>query len=81
VRLRLAGGVSFPFPAIINFPDLNTPAYVAYSNFPTGTAPVRVKIEADPNIVTLLPIETRLWAFITVTNNETQAISTITPQP
>ncbi|HYC60469.1 MAG TPA: hypothetical protein VEK79_12970 [Thermoanaerobaculia bacterium] len=26
-----------------------------------------------------LPIQT--WAFITVANNETQAISTITPQP
>jgi hypothetical protein len=81
VRLKLVGGVSFPFPAIIDFPDLNTPAYVAYSNFPAGIVPVRVKVEANPSFLTLLPIETRLWAFITVTNNETQAITTITPQP
>ena len=61
--------------------DVFDPAYGVFTQFPTGTAPVRVTIQTDPNIVTLLPIEVPLWAFVTVTNNETQVISTITPQP
>jgi hypothetical protein len=56
-------------------------AYAQYSDFPTGGAPVRVTIEVDPGFVSLLPVEIPVWAFITVTNNETQAIATITPQP
>jgi hypothetical protein len=40
-----------------------------------------VTVEAEPDFIPLLPIEIPLWAFITVTNNDTQAISTITPQP
>jgi len=69
VRVALTGGSLFE------------PGYGIFTDFPTGTAPVRVTIETDPDIVTLLPIEVPLWAFITVTNNETQVISTITPQP
>jgi hypothetical protein len=78
VRTQLkGGGSSFP----IGFPDLFVPAYAAFSSFPNGTAPVRVTIEADPGFLSLLPIEVPLWAFVTVTNNETQAITTITPHP
>ncbi len=81
VRVKLTGGFGdFPFPGP-GFPDFHKPAYASFSSFPTGTAPVRVTIEADPDFVTLLPIEVPLWAFITVTNNDTQAITTITPQP
>jgi hypothetical protein len=78
VRVRLTGGFSFPN---IAFPEIFSPSYAAFTTFPTGSAPVRVTIEADPDFVTLLPIEIPLWAFITVTNNDTQVISTITPQP
>lgn len=86
VRVKLAGGFSFP-TASIAFPEFFTPSYAAFSSFPTGSpigsAPVRVTVEADPGfiIISLLPFETKLWAFITVTNNDTQAITTITPQP
>jgi len=57
------------------------PAYAAFTNFPVNAGTVRVTVEVDPSIVTLLPIEVPMWAFMTVTNNETQAITTITPQP
>jgi len=80
VKLRLAGGFTFPNNNIA-FPEFHKPAYAAFSSFPTGGEPVRVTIEADPDFVSLLPIEIPLWAFITVTNNDTQAITTITPQP
>jgi hypothetical protein len=79
VRVRLTGG--FTFPGGIDLSDFFKPAYAAFSSFPTGIAPVRVTVEADPDFVSLLPIEVPLWAFITVTNNDTQVISTITPQP
>jgi hypothetical protein len=79
VRLTLTGGFSFP-----GGPDLSQffkPAYAAFTSFPTGVAPVRVTVEAEVDFIPLLPIEAPLWAFITVTNNDTQVISTITPQP
>lgn len=59
---------------------LFNPAYAIFTGFPTGTAPVRVTIEVEPDFVSLLPIEVPVWAFITVTNNDTQTITTITPQ-
>lgn len=81
VRVKLIGGFGgFPFPGP-GFPDFHKPAYAAFSSFPRGAVPVRVTVEADPGFVSLIPIEIPLWAFITVTNNDTQAITTITPQP
>ena len=38
-------------------------------------------IDAEADFQTLLPVEIPFWAFVTVTNNDTQVISTITPQP
>jgi len=81
VRVQLTGGFSFP-TANIAFPEFFTPSYAAFSSFPAGNAPVRVIVEVDPGfVIPVLPLENKLWAFITVTNNDTQAISTITPQP
>jgi hypothetical protein len=59
--------------------DVFDPAYAVFTDFPIGSAPVTVTIEAEVHFspVILSPI----WAFITVTNNETQVISTISPQP
>ena len=57
------------------------PAYAMLTDFPVDAGTVRVTIELDPDIVSLLPIEIPLWAMVTVTNNDTQAITTITPQP
>lgn len=61
--------------------DLFQPAYAIFNDFPIGDAPVRVTIDAEPDFQTVLPVETPFWAFITVTNNDTQVITTITPQP
>jgi len=46
------------------------PAYGAFSLFPAGTGTVDVVIEAAEPV----------WAFVSVTNNDTQLITTITPQ-
>jgi len=46
------------------------------------TGEERITIEAEQNLLLpIVPVEVPMWAMITVTNNETQAISTITPQP
>ena len=57
------------------------PAYAMITDFPVDAGVVNVTVELDPDIVSLLPIEIPLWAMVTVTNNDTQAITTITPQP
>lgn len=61
--------------------DIFLPAYGVFSDFPTDGFPVRVTIDVEPDIHPILPIDTPIWAFLTVTNNDTQMISTITPQP
>jgi hypothetical protein len=55
------------------------PAYGTFTDFPNGTIPVRVTIEHAPSVLPVVPPP--FWAFISVTNNETQMITTITPQP
>lgn len=70
VRVRLTGVT-----------DVLDPAYGVFTAFPKQVGAVTVRIVADPDFVSLLPIEIPLWAFISVTNNTTNAISTITPQP
>ena len=56
--------------------------YAALGDFPIGTETVRVTIEAESLLgPSIGPIEEPMWAMITVTNNDTQLISTITPQP
>ncbi|HYI10986.1 MAG TPA: IPT/TIG domain-containing protein [Thermoanaerobaculia bacterium] len=46
-----------------------------------GPFQVIVDAPVPPTIPPQPIVETPVWAFITVTNNETQVISTITPQP
>lgn len=95
--LRIYGDTSFtalvrvdggePFQVRVEKPAGATqfdPAYGAFSNFPPptpGKGWSRVTIDVMPNILTIPPIDTPIWAFITITNNETQAITTITPAP
>lgn len=50
------------------------PAYATWSNFPADVGEVKVTIRSDAS-------EKKIWAFATVTNNDTQAITTVTPQP
>ncbi|MBV8516642.1 MAG: IPT/TIG domain-containing protein [Acidobacteria bacterium] len=63
--------------------DMYEPAYAAFTNFPNdgiGATTVTVEptfIPVDPPLPgTNVPV----WAFISVTNNDTQQITTITPQ-
>ena len=60
------------------------PAYAVFTDFPTGVGPVNVTIHA-PIPLGMPPAPpppfTPIWAFVSVTNNETQMITTITPQP
>lgn len=62
-------------------PDNFHPGYVELTNFPTGAGTLRVTILPNlPPLSALIP-PPELWAFISVTNNETQHITLITPQP
>lgn len=93
LTLRIYG--QFPFTALVKVGDrepvrvplsenggLFDVPYAAFSDFPSTPFLERVTIEAEQNLILpIAPIEVPMWAMITVTNNETQAISTITPQP
>jgi hypothetical protein len=57
------------------------PVYAIFGDFPPGdTTPRRVTISLD-NGSGSPALRAPFWAFITVTNAETQMITTITPQP
>ena len=56
-------------------PDRYHPGYVELSNFPVGAGMLRVTIIPPPSVTP------HRWAFVSVTNNETQHITLITPQP
>lgn len=85
---------TFPFDAIVTVGNrapvrvrmsdstgVYDPSYAIFSDFPTDGTLVNVTIDAELDFQTLLPVDVPMWAMITVTNNETQVISTITPQP
>jgi hypothetical protein len=56
------------------------PAFASFTNFPANIGPVTVTI-GIPVPPILPPEPPRIWAFDSVTNNDTQLITTITPQP
>lgn len=61
------------------------PAYAEIGDFPSEPEPMQIVVERAPcpNISgpCLPPPDTGFWAIVSVTNNETQMITTITPQP
>jgi hypothetical protein len=61
--------------------DNHAPAYGAWANFPSGVGPITVTVTAHPPIGDPPLPGGKIWAFATVTNNDTQAITTVTPQP
>ena len=65
--------------ALTGATDLFDPAYGVFTDFPHVLGKqIPVIVEVDPSgLTTPVPI----WAFITVTNNQTQVITTITPRP
>jgi hypothetical protein len=52
-----------------------TPGVAVYSDFPQNVGPMTVTIEQND-----AELREPVWAFITVTNNETQLITTVTPR-
>lgn len=56
------------------------PATATFSTFPTGVGPATVTISIPTPPITPPPAP-RMWAFVAVTNNDTQMITTVTPQP
>lgn len=56
------------------------PAYVLFNEFPSGVGTVRVTITPLVPIVTPPALPVRFWAFVSVTNNDTQHITVISPQ-
>lgn len=73
-----------PVELVLSQPaDIFDPAYGVFTDFPVGSGPVWVRIDGPPPAAGPSPpiYFGSFWAFITVTNNETQVISTITPQP
>lgn len=54
--------------------------YGVFSDFPDNGAPTRVIIDVERDFTPGVPIPVAIWAMITVTNNDTQVITTITPQ-
>jgi hypothetical protein len=55
--------------------DVYQPAFASFSDFPVNSGTATVTIDPAPDATT--PI----WAFVSVTNNVSQLITTITPRP
>lgn len=78
VTLATPAGV----PTASGYPS--APGYVQladFGNMPELEGVERVRVEVEPVDNLLNPdAEVRIWAFVSVTNNETQHVTTITPQ-
>jgi hypothetical protein len=73
-EVRVTMGAETHLVALRGSGDSFTPAYAMFSDFPTGAGYTTVIVEpVDPS-------SAGVWGFISVTNNETQSITTITPQ-
>lgn len=57
--------------------DLNFSPGYAQLALPTGLGADRVRVE----VMEVGPTDTPIWGFVSVTNNETQDVTAITPQP
>lgn len=74
-----------PSQTVTLSPGLNEfdPAYAVFTDFASYPGDVTVVVEpVPPCVLCPLPhVRPPVWAFITVTNNETQHITTISPRP
>ena len=81
VVVEISNGITF-FPLqqfdIQPGASVREPGYADFTNFPTDAGTLRVEIRYLVSAVALPPAP-ELWAFVSVTNNETQHITTITP--
>jgi hypothetical protein len=81
--VRITIGTESRFVTLQPGRNIFEPAYAEIGDFPSGTASMEVKIEPLSPLTnpTWGGAEPPIWAFISVTNNETQHVTTITPQP
>jgi hypothetical protein len=63
--------------------DMFEPAYAEFNDFPISPIPeivsTTVQVSIPPSDPTPAGPRRRIWAFVTATNNETQQITTVTP--
>jgi hypothetical protein len=81
VSIRPATGTALNYSMDLSEPkSIFEPAFASFTNFPSNVGPVTVTIVIP--VPPILPIQPpRIWAFDSVTNNDTQLITTISPQP
>jgi IPT/TIG domain. len=91
--LRLYGG-NYPYTALVRVGDrpvvrvpmsltthLFDVVYGVFSDFPSDAGFVSITVDFEVDFDSIVAPEVEMWGMITVTNNDTQAITTITPQP
>lgn len=77
IRIRVQADTGAPFESTVTLAagtSLYEPAVATFTNFPTNAGLVTVTIRR-------LDGDAQLWAFVSTTNNDTQLITTVTPQP
>jgi hypothetical protein len=81
-RVRIQGGGidEQHFVVVQGADNLYRPAYAEFTDFPGSADPLRVTITHDPLFMTPPRPEPAFWAFVSVTNNDTQHITLISPQ-
>lgn len=82
VRIRIEGSgvLREHVIALSRSDDEFDPAYGAFTDFPKDAGAVRVTIETVAPMATPPPSPAPFWAFVSVTNNETQHVTVISPQ-
>jgi hypothetical protein len=83
VELRAAGGTLLETREVtLSTPDNSyEPAYAQVGDLPAGVGPLRVTVfPPEPDPLPGMPWQPPMWAFVSVTNNETQHITLISPQ-
>jgi hypothetical protein len=83
IRIEGSGGIMIERTIALR-PGVNIfdPAYAMFTDFPTDAGELRVTVALEPDFTLPPPPPTPqvLWAFISVTNNDTQHITVISPQ-
>jgi len=89
VIVRIEGAGGYLAEHVVTLSESQTPydpAYGVFTAFPNDIGPVRVTIDIEPPDCCIidplppLPSPPAIWGFITVTNNDTQHITVISPQ-
>lgn len=80
LTVRPSNGPAFGVTLMPSGSDVHAPAYAEFNVEASGLgAPVTLQITQAPSPLPVVPPP--FWAFATVTNNDTQVLTTISPQP